>query len=103
MDLLTCQDIGKEIVWEHEMMGCMLLLKPLACQRGESQYEPIQCKWTKTHEIIFVFNEKPNIVQISKIVTHDIMIAWQNFILLNQQVQNMSLLIIHTPSLICTN
>jgi hypothetical protein len=44
MDLLTCQDIGKEIVWEHEMMGCMLLLKPLACQRGESQYEPIQCK-----------------------------------------------------------
>jgi hypothetical protein len=32
MDLSTCQNIGKEIVWEHEMMGCMLLLKPLACQ-----------------------------------------------------------------------
>jgi hypothetical protein len=26
MDLPTCQNIGKEIVSEHEMMECMLLL-----------------------------------------------------------------------------
>jgi hypothetical protein len=30
-----------------------------------------------------MFNEKPNIIQISKIITHDIMIISQNFILLN--------------------
>ncbi len=77
-------------------VGMYLLFKPLTCQQGESQYEPIQCKWTKTHEIIIMFNEKPNSIQISKIITHDIMIAWQNFILLSQQVQNMSLLTIHT-------
>jgi hypothetical protein len=26
MDLLTCQNINKEIDWGHEMMGCMLLM-----------------------------------------------------------------------------
>jgi hypothetical protein len=85
MDLPTCQNIGKEIDWGHEMM---LLLMPLTCAQGKSQY---QCKWTKTCEILITFNEKHNISQILKIITHDIMIPLQNFILLNQQVQNMSL------------
>jgi hypothetical protein len=93
MDLPTCQYIGKEIVWGHEMMGCMLLLMPLTCVQGKSQY---QCKWTKTCEILIVFNEKRNISQILKIITHDIMIPLQNFILLNQKVQNMSLPTIYT-------
>jgi hypothetical protein len=42
-----------------------------------------QCKWTKTHEILIMFNEKPSVIQISNIITHDIMIISQNFILLN--------------------
>jgi len=88
MDLPTCQNIGKEIVWGHEMMGCMLLLMLLTCAQGKSQY---QCKWIKNCEIVITFNEKRNINQILKIITHDIMIPLQNFILLNQQVQNMSL------------
>jgi predicted Zn-dependent protease len=76
------------IVWGHEMMGCMLLLMPLTSAQGKSQY---QCKWTKTCEILIAFNEKRNNSQILKIITHDIMIPLQNFILLNQQVQNTSL------------
>jgi len=34
-----------KLVWGHEMMGCMLLLMPLTCAQGESQYK---CKWTRT-------------------------------------------------------
>ncbi len=26
MDLPTCQNIGKEMVWEHEMLGCIYCL-----------------------------------------------------------------------------
>ncbi len=55
MDLPTCQNIGKEIVWGHEMMGCMLLFLPLTCAQGKSQY---QCKWTKNCDILIAFNEK---------------------------------------------
>lgn len=32
MDVPTCQNIGKEIVWEHETIGSMLLLKCLTCE-----------------------------------------------------------------------
>jgi hypothetical protein len=31
MDLLTCQNIDKEIFWGHEMMGCMILCITLTC------------------------------------------------------------------------
>jgi hypothetical protein len=34
MDLPKCQNIGKEIVWKHEMMGCMLVFMPLAFAQG---------------------------------------------------------------------
>jgi hypothetical protein len=44
-----------------------------------------QWKWIKTCEILIMFNEKPNITQIWKIITHNIMTPWQNFILLNQK------------------
>jgi hypothetical protein len=36
MDLPTCQNINKKVVWGHEMMGCMLLLMFLACAQGEA-------------------------------------------------------------------
>jgi hypothetical protein len=36
MDFPTCQNIDKNIVWGHEMMGCMLLLMLLACAQGEA-------------------------------------------------------------------
>jgi hypothetical protein len=62
------------------MIGCMLQFMPLTCAQGKLQY---QCKWTKTREILIMFNEKPSIIQISKMITHDIMIISQNFILLN--------------------
>jgi hypothetical protein len=39
--------------------------------------------------ILIAFNGKRNISQI--LITHDIMIPLQSFILLNQQVRNMSL------------
>jgi len=42
-----------------------------------------------------MFNEKLITIQIAK-MTHDIMIPWENLILLNQQVQNTSFLTIHT-------
>jgi hypothetical protein len=51
MDLPTCQNVDREIVWGHEMMGCMLLLMPIACAQRKSQH---QCKWTKTYEILIV-------------------------------------------------
>jgi len=41
MDLPTCQNVDKEMVWGHEMMGCMLLLMPIACAQRKSQH---QCK-----------------------------------------------------------
>ncbi len=71
MDLPTCQNVGMEIVWGHEMVGCVLLLMPLTCAQGESQYK---CKCTKTCEILILFNEKPIATQISKIITNEIMI-----------------------------
>jgi hypothetical protein len=52
------------------------------CTRIIVQY---QWKWIKTCEILIMFNEKPNITQIWKIITHNIMTPWQNFILLNQK------------------
>lgn len=47
------------------MIRCMLLFMPLACAQGKLQY---QCKWTKTHEILIMVNEKPSITQISKMI-----------------------------------
>jgi hypothetical protein len=71
--------------WQGNNLGtwndwmCVTFM-PLTCAQGKLQY---QCQLTKTREIWIMFNEKPNIIQISKIITHDIMIISQNFILLN--------------------
>jgi hypothetical protein len=54
------------------MIGCMLLLMPLACAQGKSQL--ISMQLNQIHEILIVFNEKSNTTKISKIITHDIMI-----------------------------
>ncbi len=48
------------------MMGCMLLLILLACAQGKIT---ILMQMTKIHEILIMFNEKPNIREISKVIT----------------------------------
>jgi hypothetical protein len=70
-DLPTCQNVDMEIIWGHEMMGRMLLLMSLTCAQEDTQYK---CKWTKTCEILILFNGKPIATQISKIITNEIMI-----------------------------
>jgi hypothetical protein len=92
VDLPTCQNVNKEIVWGHEMTRCMLLVMPIACAQRKSQH---QCKWTETYEILIVKWKTQYYLNCKDNHTwhHD---SLTSFILLNQQVQNMALLTIHT-------
>lgn len=51
------------------MMACMLLLIPLTC--AFTWKITILIQMIKINEILIVFNEKPNIRKISKVITTD--------------------------------
>jgi hypothetical protein len=69
MDFPTFQNIDKEIIWGDEMMGCMLLLMSLTIYTRKITIS--MRVHQNLNEILIMFNEKP-IIQISKIITHDV-------------------------------